>query len=158
MNAATEQMPSNAWPVEVTKISRARLVRESGSCRAGMFDLLEQEMAVFACEHEQSLKDVKKNYVASDRDLVESFLTQHRTMPELLLEAAPKLKEWFGNDAVLSLRLVSEDATSATLFGSVVWRGSVADARRALAGFDEGWWLSKMAQAGGRLAFTYELA
>jgi len=125
--------------------------------RPHLFETLEQEMAIFANEHEHSLGDVQRNYVVSDGASVLNFLTQHRAIPQLALEAIPRLREFFGNSTVFSLRIVSEDADSTTLFAVVMWRGSVIDVRAALARFDEAWWLHHARQASGQLVFTYEL-
>lgn len=125
--------------------------------RPRLFETLEQEMAVFAAEHELNLREVQRNYVVNDGASVLNFLTQHRTIPQLVLEGIPHLKQCFGDEASFSLRLVSEDSDLATLFGVVMWRGCVADAKAALARFDEAWWLGHVRQASGHLVFTYEL-
>jgi len=88
---------------------------------------------------------------------VQDFLTEHRAIPQLLLEAVPKLKFYFGGTAVLSLRATIDEAGSRTLYAVVMWPGKFQDVREALADFDNGWWMARAGEAAGYLTFTYEL-
>jgi hypothetical protein len=122
------------------------------------FHALEHQMAAFEAEHLSALRDVRINYVLPLEDCsVSSFLTEHRTMSQLLIEAIPHLKECFGEDAIFGLRILVDEAGSRTLYAVVMWPGAVIDVRNALCRFDETWWLAHSRQAAGHLVFTYEL-
>jgi hypothetical protein len=76
---------------------------------------------------------------------------------QLLLEAVGQLGGCFGAGAVFVLRAPTDESGAQTLYVVAMWPGSIRDVRRALAAFDEAWWIEHSAQASGYLAFTYEL-
>lgn len=85
------------------------------------------------------------------------FLTERRAIPQMLLEAAPQLKAYFGGTAVFNLRAPIDEAGSRTLYAVAMWPGEVLDVRDALAKFDKDWWMARAGRAAGYLTFTYEL-
>jgi hypothetical protein len=107
-------------------------------------------------EHQAAIDEVAKLYRTPDDASVAMFLHEHRTIPQLLIQAAPKLKKYFG-DAALTLRAPVDEDGSQTLYAVVLWPGDVAEVRRAVDKFDDGWWLAKSGDAANSLSFTYEL-
>jgi hypothetical protein len=123
---------------------------------AAVFEDLEKQMAEFAAQHDAILSEVRKHYVRAGDASVRDFLAEHRAIPQLLLEAAPHLKSYFGN-AVFNLRAPIDEAGSRTLYAIAMWPGKLQDVRDALARFDNDWWMARAGQAAGYLTFTYEL-
>jgi hypothetical protein len=162
MNAYQEsQTPGIEWPE-----SRQALVyqpfRETPPWRkprqrAAILEDYEQQMADFAAEHGTALDDLRKHYVFPADPSVMGFLTEHRILAQLLLEAAPKLEKYFGPTAVFNLRAPIDEAGSRMLYAVAIWPGPLQDVRNALERFDHEWWLARAGQAGGNLTFTYEL-
>ena len=64
--------------------------------RNAIFEGLEKQVAEFAAQHEAVMNQVRKHYVLSAGEPVRDFLAEHRTIPPILLEAAPHLKMYFG--------------------------------------------------------------
>lgn len=122
-----------------------------------IFECLEKQMAEFAVQHRARLDELRKHYVLPGDSSVIDFLSEHRTIPEILLNAAPQLRSCFGADAVLNLRAPIDEAGSRTLYAVVIWSCAFRDVRNALDRFDSEWWLAHARQAGGHLVFTYEL-
>lgn len=125
--------------------------------RAAIFEGLEKQMAEFAAQHEAVLNDVRKHYGLPADASVRDFLTKHRAIPQILLEAAPQLKAYFGGNAVFNLRAPIDEAGSRTLYAVAMWPGELRDVRVALAKFENDWWMERAGQAAGYLTFTYEL-
>jgi hypothetical protein len=123
--------------------------------RQFLLALHREEVAVqnFALE----LAEVRRQYVSvNDRD-VRDFFRTHRTAPQLLIEALPKLTEKFGVGRVLKLRTSSDEVGSQTLYALVMWPGDVAVVRAAFEQFDQEWWIENSHRASGAVSFTYEL-
>jgi len=114
-------------------------------------------MAEFDAQHQAVLNDVRKLYVLPADESVRNFLTEHRAIPNILLEAAPQLKACFGGNAVFNLRAPIDEAGSRTLYAVAMWPGKLRDVRDALARFDNDWWMVRAGQTAGYLTFTYEL-
>lgn len=152
------QMSGNNWEGATPETLR----QKAGNNQSGllwhprMFETLEQEMAVFASEHQRALADVMKFYVVHDTSSVEMFLAQNRVVSQLLLEAVTYLREIFGT-SVIRINVLREDELDGTLYAVVLWSGSAADVRQALNRFRESWWQKYIRQASGHLVFTYEL-
>jgi hypothetical protein len=124
---------------------------------AAIFEGLQKQMAEFAAQHEAALKDLRKYYVLPAEASVRDFLTEHRAISQILLQAAAPLKAYFGGNAVFNLRAPIDEAGSQTLYAVAMWPGELRDVRDALAKFDNDWWLARAGQAAGYLTFTYEL-
>jgi hypothetical protein len=118
---------------------------------------VEREMLQFEFDHEKMVEQLGRNYVMPTDCSVTNFLKSHRVIHTLLLAAAPQLKKYFGDSAVVSLSLSADDSGDQTLFGVVKWPGTLDAAESALNGFDNEWWLSRVNHASGYLSFTYEL-
>jgi hypothetical protein len=116
----------------------------------------ETRMTDFAAEHEAVLREIRKSYVFPPDASVTLFLTEHRSISQLLLEAVPHLDACFGQDAVFHLRAPIDESGFQTLYAVAIWPGSVGCVRDALAAFDH-WWTPQSGRARGHLTFTYEL-
>ena len=122
-----------------------------------IFNDFEQQMAQFEVDHQAILAEVQKSYVLPEDSPVRGFFKSHRTIPQLLTQAAPRLKEYFGVGTVFTLRATVDEYGSQTLYAVVKWPGDVRAVRAALENFDEHWWIANSRQAAGDLTFTYEL-
>ncbi len=69
----------------------------------------ERQMTEFALEEEEGLKRLRKEYVLVNGPFVEAFLQGHRSLIEVLLDAAAHIRACFGADNVLQLRLGGEE-------------------------------------------------
>ena len=162
MNVYQElQNPGIHWPsrppVSLHQVPQAEPRFRDTLQPVAIWNALEQQMAEFAAQHEAAVRKLRKHYVLPADASVLDFLTEHRTIPQVLLEALPELKTCFGGNTVFHLRAPVDEAGSRTLYAVAMWPGEVADARNALARFDDAWWLSRAGQTAGRLTFTYEL-
>ena len=124
---------------------------------ASIFEGLERQMAEFSTHYDALLSEVRRGYVFPANSSVTTFLAEHRTLPPLLLEAAPRLKACFGAQAVFALRAPIDDSGSQTLYVVAIWPGNVREVREALEKFDDAWWIQHSREASGYLTFTYEL-
>lgn len=122
-----------------------------------IFDDLERQMEEYASQYQAALDEVRKYYVLRTDSSIRDFLNAHRTIPQILLEAAPQLRAFFGTNTVFTLRASIDEARSGILYAVVMWPGPTQDARSALTTFDNQWWIARAGQAAGYLTFTYEL-
>ena len=118
---------------------------------------LEKQMADFALQYEAAVVEVRRNFVVPAEASVTTFLTEHRTIVQILLEAATELRKYFGAETIFNLRAPIDESGSRTLYAVAMWPGEVRDVREALANFDNTWWLAHARNASGHLTFTYEL-
>jgi len=130
--------------------------RPPSRTHAAIFDGLERQMSAFVVEQEALVPEIRKHFVMPVDSSVTTFLTEHRSIPQTLLEAAGHLKECFGDDTIFRLGTTVDEAGSRTLHAAVIWPGSIRDVRTALAKFDD-WWLAQSRPGAGYLTFTYEL-
>lgn len=114
-------------------------------------------MAQFEAQYEATLRELARYYVMPDDCSVQSFLRSHRTIPQLLAEAASHLKQCFGSDTIFALRAPSDESGSQTLRGIVMWPGDVNEVRTLLGRFDDDWWIAHSGEASGYLSFNFEL-
>jgi hypothetical protein len=147
------QVFQGATPVSTAKI-HIPLVEPLG---LRLQEHLEQEMARFEADHQTVISQLQKSYVLSNDRSVKAFLKSHRTIPHLLIQALPHLKQYFGASTVFTLRAIADEDGPQTLYAVVMWPGHVNDVRNALQNFDERWWIASSRQASGNLTFTYEL-
>lgn len=98
--------------------------------------------------------ELEKLYVFEDRTAVNAFILEHR-LRGLLAAASQPLNEAFGDD-IKTLKIVTDDEGSQTLFCLVQVSASVEDARRALESFDNRWWLAHCGPVAGKLNFDFE--
>jgi hypothetical protein len=118
---------------------------------------LEQQMARFEADHEALIVEIGRHYVMPAKSPVLDVFRSYRTIPQLLIEAVPRLWESFGIDAVFNLRVLIDESGSRTLYAVAMWAGSAKDVSIALDQFEDGWWILNSRQASGILTFTYEL-
>ena len=118
----------------------------------------ELQMKQFVAEEDESIRRINKEYLLENRPEVEMFIRNHRSTLAVLLDAVPRLKAAFGADALLHLRLGTEEGMAKVICGVVIWRGSVSTAKTALSQFDDSWWMDNIKRASGRIVFDYELA
>ena len=110
----------------------------------------------YAEDYQVALNDVRKHYVFPPDSSVEDFLTEHRPLTQVLLDAVPSLEKYFGAKTVFRLRAPIDEDGDQTLYAVVVWPGEVRDVRDALAKFDAEW-LAQSSFSSVDLTFTYEL-
>ena len=114
-------------------------------------------MADVAAEQDVELNELRRYFVLPSDSSVSTFLSEHRTVPQVLLDAAPHLLECFRSKTVLNLRAPIDESGTKTLYAVAIWPGNVRDVRQALARFDDAWWIAHSRQASEHVAFTYEL-
>lgn len=103
------------------------------------------------------LEGLEQEYVLENGPILRSFLRARPTAIALLFEAAPYIKDSFGQECVKAIRLVTDGLEGASVFGIVFWPGPTERAREALANFDQRWWLRNCNRAGGAVNFNIEL-
>lgn len=156
------QVSSNNWTIH----TNARAYRRDQNvatflparCVQGpSLDLYEKEMHEAAVRHQADIDEIRKIFVMQDNIGVTSFLHDHRTIPQLLLQAVPHLKERFGSDTVFVLRALIDESGFSDLYAVAMWPGKAHDAIEALDRFVDQWWIGNARPAAGYLNFTYEL-
>lgn len=163
MNAISEpQIISGGHWLQATEGVLLEVPQEStplaeGGQRVATFDDLETQMTAFEAQHEAVVNELRRTFVMPDESSVVTFLSEHRTIPQILSEAATHLRACFGTGAVFNLRVPIDESGSRTLYAVVMWPGKLRDVREALAKFDDRWWIAHSRQTSGYLTFTYEL-
>ncbi len=117
---------------------------------------LEMQMADFESEHAKLVAEVEKLYVVPQISTIRDFLRRHRRTPQVLIEAYPRLKRFFGA-VVFHLEISSANDESEMLYTSAQWPGSPGDALRALESFNDSWWIANSYPTGSIVTFTYRL-
>lgn len=161
MNACLEaQISGSQWrdrlAVQAFPVKQASPRPQAGHPGA-LFESLEQQMVEYRGRQEAIQEELRRHYVLPADRSVQDFLSQHQSIPALLLEAVPHLKRHFGANAIFSLSAPIDEAGTRTLHAVAIWPGGANDAREALSGFDNDWWMAHARQASGDLTFTYEL-
>lgn len=133
-----------------------RLVSEPKR-RVAMSEGLARQGRLAAAGHEATITELRRHFGFPLDSSVLTFLTVHRNLPQLLLEAAIHLNTYFGPETVFNLRAPIDDSGVRTLYAVAMWPGNVRYVRDALARFDQAWWLGHSRQAASYLNFTYEL-
>ena len=116
----------------------------------------EKQMLELA-EQNSALNDLQRSFVLPTDSSVSRFLSEHRTISQILLESVAHLKTCFSVDSLFHLRAPIDESGSQTLYAVIKWPGTLEDVRRALDRFDDTWWLAHSRQSSGYLCFTYEL-
>lgn len=149
------------WDVPVVARDYRYPAQECASFRVEVYretlHQYEQEMAAFAEAQERDLAALRALYVFEDASAVELFLKDQRAVPGVLLEAAPHLKQYFGADTPLHLRVNFDEDGSRTLQSLAIWKGTLREAKAALARVDKAWWLRNCRRGSGNIIFDYEL-
>lgn len=104
-----------------------------------------------------ALDELRTHFGIPEESSVTTFLLEHPALSPILLDAVVPLRECFGADCIFNLRAPLDESGSQTLYAVAMWPGSTQAVRKALAEFDEGWWISHSQSASGYLTFTYEL-
>ncbi|MDE3186139.1 MAG: hypothetical protein KGM96_01280 [Acidobacteriota bacterium] len=117
---------------------------------------VETQMQQFEKEYQAAVAEVRKFYVLPNDLSVLDFLNDHRALPQLLIDAAPQLKKYFG-DTVFTLRATSDEYGWQSLYADAMWTGDARDAVRFLDKFEDEWWIPNCRSARGALTFTYRL-
>ncbi|HEX3438096.1 MAG TPA: hypothetical protein VHT24_15110 [Pseudacidobacterium sp.] len=117
---------------------------------------IEAQMQQFERDYRDALTGVRKLYVFPSDTSVAEFLNDHRAVPQLLIDAAPWLKKYFGN-TVFSLRVTSDEYGWQNLYADAMWSGDARDALQLLDQFEDEWWIANCRPARGALTFTYRL-
>jgi hypothetical protein len=151
--AVRRMLHEESRPAPEGKFLGGRRPLEGGT----IFDDLEKQMVRYAAEYRAVLQEIQGQFVMPADSSVTAFLTDHRAIPPMLLEAMPHLKIYFGADTIFSLRASMDGADSPILYAVVHWSGKICDVRIALQRFDDEWWLRRAGQVAGLLTFTYEL-
>jgi len=150
------QWPAPAFP-SLYRPSQVLLHWQKPEQPPAAFEDLERQMEEFAVEHAAMLDDLRRHYILPADSSVTDFLTEHRSIPQILLGAVPHLLACFGTETIFNLRAPIDDSGSQTLYATAVWPGKSQDVRHALDRFDQEWWMERAGQAAGYLTFTYEL-
>jgi hypothetical protein len=98
------------------------------------------------------------NYTIHDPLTITRFLEDHFHLTSLLSEARPQIARHFP-DAPVTLKLEADPEGGTQAEQLMVLIGTINSPEVALAnlkGFDEGWWLDKVAQARGKMAINVE--
>lgn len=103
------------------------------------------------------LDEVRKHYLLPTDDSVLRYLRDHPSALQVLSEAAPRLKQYFGNSVIVSLRAPIDEGGMRTLYVVVAWSDEVDAVRNALGRFDDEWWLQYSQRTSEYIVFTYEL-
>jgi hypothetical protein len=122
-----------------------------------IFENLENQMVQQESEFTDTLAKLRHEFIFSNVAPVQSFLTTHRALASILIEAVDYLKDCFGQDTPLALEIVSEEGPARAIYALALWKKDRAEARAALNRFDEIWWMRNLKKAGGRIVFDYEL-
>lgn len=118
---------------------------------------IEAQMQQFEKDYQAAIAEVRKFYVLPTDSSVLDFLNDHRALPQLLIDAAPQLKRYFG-DTVFTLRAASDEYGWQNLYADAVWTADARDALRLLDQFEDEWWIPNCRPASGALTFTYRLS
>jgi hypothetical protein len=118
---------------------------------------IERQMAEYAGDFNASVDEVRKYYLFPSDSSVQSFLIEHSSATQQLLDAIPHLARCFGPSTIVRLRAPIDEGGIQMLYASVVWPGPARDVRDALARFDDDWWMAQVPLTSGDLTFTYEL-
>lgn len=134
----------------------AKTVRSS---RAGISNLeTHQKQAVdYRASQEAILTQLRHRFVMPFESTVATFLTNHRSLPHLLTEAAERLKEAFGESVILNLEMSTDEDGEEILYGIAICQTDANSAARAFNYFVEKWWLHRMNASTTDIAFVYRL-
>lgn len=104
-----------------------------------------------------SLDEVRSHFGMVDESTINSFLMEHPALASILLDALVPLRNCFGAECVFNLRAPFDELGSQTLYAVAMWPGSTESVSKAIAAFDDCWWIAHSQPASGHLVFTYEL-
>jgi len=105
----------------------------------------------------RQIESLDRVYVFDERAEVQNFIRRNRLQPWLEQAIGP-LNRAFGEPAIKTLKLDTDDEGTQTLFCLVRVTESLDHARNALAAFDREWWSANCGLVASKLNFDYELA
>ena len=117
----------------------------------------DNEIEQIRSENVNVLSKLLSVYVFENSITVRSFLEDHPSTPDLLLEAVPFLRESFGDGVILQLQIPPDEELPLTIYAVALWEGTLEGARLALNKFDETWWTANGHRALGRIVVDYQL-
>jgi hypothetical protein len=161
MNGVLDRQTSgNDWTPDIGPMLHERPQEQIGyealEQQRIIFDDFEAQMRRYEADHRAMLAEVARCYVVPRDNSVQNFLNTYRSVPPLLLQAYPRLREQF-TDAVLALRANSDENGWQNLCVDALWQGNSADAYAAIDRFEDAWWVANSHMAAGHLMFTYRL-
>ncbi len=107
-------------------------------------------------QHCSAIDHVKKEFVFRNAAAVSSFLEDHRTVPQGLIEALPDLRKHFGQDTVFALEVWAEEGVR-ELYVFAIWYGAASEGMQSTIAFNEAW-AERSCALGARVNVSYELA
>jgi hypothetical protein len=114
------------------------------------------ESEVVKGDYRTAIDGMRKLYVLPTDSSVLDFLSDHRTLPQLLIDAAQQLRKYFA-DTIFALRVASDEDGWQNLYADAMWTGDASEAIRLLDQFEDQWWIPNCQPARGALTFTYRL-
>src|SRR5271170_3104226 len=152
------QVSGNSWnqpPIPMAyQESQQAAIRTEPRLQRDILRDLERQMAGFDADHRALVNEIRKSYVLPKDSSVADFLDAHRTIPALLIQAVPHLREFLGN-TVFALRAASDEYGWEALYADALWPGDAHDAAVAIDRFEDAWWIANSHAASGSLTFTY---
>lgn len=125
--------------------------------QVSQFDEIEARISDAFDRRQFAVNEVRKSFVFREDSAITLFLSSHRTIPHLLIESLPHLTEFFGNNTVFALKILTEEDGAREMYAVVMWPHPAREAMKALDGFMENWWIERSGAGSGLLHFTYEL-
>lgn len=116
----------------------------------------DQQAQPFEGDYQGAIAEVRNLYVLPSDSSALDFLNDHPALPQLLIDASPQLKKYFG-DTVFALRVSSDEDGWETLFADALWSGDAREALLLLDRFEDEWGIPNWQPARGSLIFTYRL-
>ncbi len=153
------QTSGNDWTPSVRSMLHERRQdrpEKEPSHRQQVLDGLEQQMVRYEADHHAMVAEVARSFTMPRDNSVQAFLNTHRVLPQLLIQALPRLRARFG-DTVFALRSTSDEYGGQILYVDALWPGDAVDAYAALDRFEDDWWVANSHMAAGHLSFAYRL-
>jgi hypothetical protein len=162
--AQLDQKQSISWPVQDTGLrayepvsNGKRIALDKPELQRPAFADIDKRVSEAAETSQPYLDDLKKLFVFRDEMAVTHFLSGHRTVPQLLMDAHTQLANFFGQDTVFALKVLTDEDGSRELYVVAEWSGQARQAMSALDSFVDRWWIGQSGPIAGRVSVTYEL-
>ena len=155
-----KQTSGNEWaptiPAMLHQQQQEKLPEDLPRQQNLLFENLERQMAAYEVEYQAMIAEVVRSYVMPRNDSVLNFLSTHRSIASLLLQALPRLQQYLP-ETIFALRASADDDGWQTLCVDAIWRGNARDAFAGLDRFEDAWWVANSHMGAGHLIFTYRL-
>jgi len=148
-------VPQFALPPLTPAVSSASVIELERLARVPGRQISETStVAAFA----QTLRRIEDWYQVADAPAVRRFLYQNRVLADVLVEAFPRVQEFFGPQAQMVLRVVPdrEVENDEQLFAYILTSQPPDEAMRRLDALDEAWFLDQLDRVGGLFNFDLE--